>query len=416
MTVSLAVLRPRLGLRSLRVSPGFAAVLGVLILLAARLLDFATLLDAARVQWRPLVSLTCIMIMTGVVLEVGAFDRLAEWLEARARGRSAKRTFTLVFALSVVTSALLNNDAAILTLTPLVVALTRRLYPGRTELTIAFAFAVFLAPGVAPFIVSNPMNMIVAEFGGLEFNSYAAVMLPISIAGALVTYLILRLVYRRELASISAPRAIEAPLPRRAGERSTVLLMISVFCAYPIAAMLGAQIVWVALAGAVAAIILSRVHNIATPKKLAAHVSLDVLAFLWGIFLVVKSLQTVGVAGALSGVYHDAAIALPSGGGRQLATIGVLSTIGSAIIDNHPMALLNMMALDAAHGARPLLAALVGGDLGPRLLPIGSLAGLLWMELLRRSGVEIGVVRFVRVGTLALLPTLTISLLLLWLL
>src|SRR5256885_292200 len=83
------------------------------------------------------------------------------------------------------------GSAAVL-LPPLVVALTRRLYPGRPGVTEAFAFAVFLAPGVAPLVVSNPMNMIVAEYAGIRFNAYAAVMLPLSVAGALATWLILR--------------------------------------------------------------------------------------------------------------------------------------------------------------------------------------------------------------------------------
>jgi arsenical pump membrane protein len=89
------------------------------------------------------------------------------------------------------------------------------------------------------------------------------------------------------------------------------------------------------------------------------------------------------------------------------------SAVGSALVDNHPMSILNMLALE---GKRPLLAALIGGDIGPRLLPIGSLAGLLWMDLLRRSGVELRVRTFVRVGTLILLPTLALSLaMLIWL-
>jgi arsenical pump membrane protein len=74
------------------------------------------------------------------------------------------------------------------------------------------------------------------------------------------------------------------------------------------------------------------------------------------------------------------------------------------------------MALGDRSGRTPLLAALVGGDIGPRLLPIGSLAGLLWMDLLRRSGVEISIGRFVRLGTLVLLPTLSLKLAMLWLL
>src|SRR5690349_9310341 len=188
-TVGLAVTRPRLG--RYRVTPGAAAVAGVLALVAARLLTPHMMLEAARVQWRPLVTLTSIMILTGVVQEVGAFERLAAHIEQRTRTRSAASAFTLVFVLAAATPSLLNNDAAILILTPLVVALTRRLYPRRPEITMAFAFAVFLAPGVAPFIVSNPMNMIVAEYAGLGFNAYAIVMVPLSLVGALLTYAVL---------------------------------------------------------------------------------------------------------------------------------------------------------------------------------------------------------------------------------
>ena len=100
---------------------------------------------------------------------------------------------------------------------------------------------------------------------------------------------------------------------------------------------------------------------------------------------------------------------------RELGIVGVMAALGSAAVDNHPMSILNMMALGAHGGSRPLLAALVGGDIGPRLLPIGSLAGLLWMSLLRRDGVEVRIGTFVRLGTLVLLPTLALSLALLWL-
>jgi Na+/H+ antiporter NhaD/arsenite permease-like protein len=47
----------------------------------------------------------------------------------------------------------------------------------------AFVFAVFLAPGVAPFVISNPMNMIVAEYAGIGFNQYAVVMAKARIVG-----------------------------------------------------------------------------------------------------------------------------------------------------------------------------------------------------------------------------------------
>jgi len=407
LTVSLAVLRPKI--QAWRFSPGSAAALGVLVLLVTGLLTPAAMLDAARVQWRPLIALTSIMIMTGVVQEVGAFERLAAWIEQRARTRSTAHTFTVVFALAAITPAFLNNDAAILILTPLVIALTRRLYPRAPAVTLAFAFAVFLAPGVAPFIVSNPMNMIVAEFAGLGFNTYAAVMVPLSLAGAALTYLVLRWIYRDLLATTRAAPAPRTTIHPRAGERPAVLLMLAVLCAYPIAGWYGAPTWIVAAAGALGAIAISQTHSVAPLPKVASHVSLDILVFLWGIFLVVRGLEAVGVVDWITHIYATA----PAGSHRELVTIGGVSALGSALIDNHPMSILNTFAIGTTHGAKPLLAALVGGDIGPRLLPIGSLAGLLWMDLLRRAGVELGVGRFVKVGTLVLLPTLAASLALL---
>ena len=61
------------------------------------------------------------------------------------------------------------------------------------------------------------------------------------------------------------------------------------------------------------------------------------------------------------------------------------------------------------------LAALVGGDLGPRLLPMGSLAGLLWIEMLHRMGIEIRTPQFIRIGFFVTVPALVTSLVTLWL-
>ena len=411
VTVALAVSRPRLGLRDLRVTPGAAALFGVFVLFATGLLSIHDMVTSARIQWQPLLALTCIMTMTGVVQEVGAFDRLAQWIEVHARRTSATRAFLLVFVLGVVTASLLNNDSAILLLTPLVIPLTRRLYPGNDAATEAFAFAVFLAPGVAPLVTSNPMNMIVAEFAGLNFNAYAAIMLPISAAGALLTYAIVALHYRRLLRSTTPAVAPVTIVQRHPGERPAALVLLAVFAGYPAVSALGGPIWTVALAGALVSLAIAKGYRVGPMRKVVSHVSPDILVFLWGVFLVVLGLRHVGVVEQLAAVYQAA----PAGSPRAIGTVGVVSALGSAIVDNHPMSIINMMALGSARGSVPLLAALVGGDIGPRLLPIGSLAGLLWMSLLRRGGVEIGIVKFVRLGTLVLLPTLALSLALLWL-
>jgi arsenical pump membrane protein len=75
------------------------------------------------------------------------------------------------------------------------------------------------------------------------------------------------------------------------------------------------------------------------------------------------------------------------------------------------MSVLNAFALDGMSdpGHAHAFAALIGGDLGPRLLPLGSLASLLWYDLLRRHDVAIPVSTFTRVGAILLVPSLLAS-------
>jgi arsenical pump membrane protein len=104
--------------------------------------------------------------------------------------------------------------------------------------------------------------------------------------------------------------------------------------------------------------------------------------------------------------------ASPTGDTARIALIGVVSAMGSAVLNNHPMAILNALAIQGtgAWTHQQVLAALIGGDLGPRLLPMGSLAGLLWFDSLRRLDVHPGLVRFVRIGVAVTVPALAVSL------
>jgi len=136
-------------------------------------------------------------------------------------------------------------------------------------------------------------------------------------------------------------------------------------------------------------------------------VSWEILPFLAGVLVVATALEGVGVVDALAHVYRDTPAPIP--------TIGVVAALGSALLNNHPMALLGAMAIERSGGGTPeILAALVGGDLGPRLLPIGSLAGLLWLATLRRAGVTVTFRQFVRTGAIVTLPALAVSIAVLW--
>lgn len=434
-SVSLAVGRPQVGPRW-QIGPASAAVAGVFCLLFSGIVRPADFAAAAAILWRPFITILSIMLTTAAARRAGVIDALAH-IAFAGRRLSARRLFPVVFVLSAATATLLNNDAAVLLLTPLVLIFVRSRYPGQPRLLPPFAFAVFMAAGVAPFVVSNPMNMIVASYAGLDFNAYTASMLPISLVGSLVTFLILRGWFALDL---SAEPATTASWPRwpsavRLGptQGRMLILLLAVLGSYPIVASIDGSAIWlVSAAGAALALLLVRQPAFAalrrgspqrearrrqpafvrlkadpTLEMVATGINWEILIFLPAVFVLAIGLRNVGVVDALAAIYAHAGIGL----------IGATAAIGSATLNNHPMAMMNMLALGdtPSAGHREVLAMLVGGDLGPRLLPIGSLAGLLWLESCRVLGVTISLGQFVKVGLALTVPTLAVSLSMLYL-
>lgn len=390
-----------------RIGPASAACLGVVVLMASGVVGWIDLVAGFNVLWRPFLTILSIMVTTTLAQRLGILDFFAGLIEPRP-GQSIETAFRSVFIFSVATATVLNNDAAVLLLTPLIVGLIRRCYPHRSDLAIPFAFAVFSAAGVAPLVISNPMNMIVAAYAGIGFNEYAARMAPIALAGWVTAYFMLSVIFRRELRSNEGGTSDSLGAPRLSRPAKQFLaVMVATLASYPALTYAGGPLWAVAVGSAIAGLWLCWQHRVASPKHVAAGLSWEILIFLFGIFIIVLGLQHVGLVGLITELYTSVV-----GSVAQVVVIGISSALGSAVMNNHPMAILNALAIHNLTGdtQQQMLAALIGGDLGPRLLPMGSLAGLLWLDSLQRQGIRISVSRFVLVGMAVTVPTLGLSL------
>ena len=403
----LVLTRPQIG--RVRVGPAHAAAAGVLLMLVTGIVGGSDIADAARLLWRPLVTVTAIMVMAACARSAGVLDQIARRVIGRAQG-STQRLFALVFFMCALTAAVLNNDAAILLLTPLVVILVRAAVPRATGARRAVRVLRVHVCRRCTVRRLEPdehdpgrrrryrVQQLRGEDGARSRSSVW-----------IVSFVVLQWIFRRDLAD-GGPAAAPAPVDSRLSGRQVAVLvvLIAVLGSYPLVAYLDGPIWVAAVTGAVLTLVLAAAGPDHLSSIVGREVSWETLGFLVGALVIAVGLRNAGVVDWLVDLYR----------GASLAAIGLTSAVGSAAINNHPMALINLVALDEVPrvGRDAYLAAMIGGDLGPRLLPNGSLAGLLWLASLRRLDVEIGVRRFAAVGVAVTVPSLGAALVLLYLL
>lgn len=416
VTVTLSLSRPRVG--RIRIQPALAALVGAFLTVTFGLLGPGELLGVLEFLALPVLTIVSLMTITIVSAQAGFFRQLAWSLAAGSRG-DARRLYRRLFFAGTLTGTFFTNDAAVLIFTPMVFTLVEEIgEPGWTrENRIPFYFAVlYVANLVGALVISNPINIIVADWFGIGFVEYALWMFLPAITSMGVTYAGLAFYFRDSL-----PRRFRMPDP---SFLPTVDGGFRLVCGAVLSATLlgffsepwtGIPVAFVALTGAVVLLLLTHARGTDPVGAVLGRVGWDAVTFVVGIFVVVNGLRSVGITDTLGALLLDAA-----GRGAQAgnAAAGGMAVVFSAVMNNHPTA--GLMAL--AVGDLPLpelsrelmaLSALIGGDLGPKMLPIGSLAALLWFRMLRQRGVEIGYGRYIRLGVPVTLAATALSLLVL---
>lgn len=412
LTVSLAIARPRVG--PLHLNHAHAGILGAVLVVCFGLVPFDQFLSALQLLSQPVVTIVSLMAITLIAEQAGVFNGLIRYITRVANG-DARKLFALLFICGLITGTLFTNDAAILIFTPLVFTMVEKVKePGWTRINkIPFYFGVlYVANMTGALVIANPINIVVAQIIDIGFTEYAVWMFAPALVSMLVSYFGLRWYFRKD---IPLTYAVPAQSPQNAqpnphARLCTAVLLITLL-GFFLQDISGVPTWGVAVIGA---LLLSSTHVFygnKAMKPIIKGIGWDVIAFLVGIFIVVLAVRNAGMAqhfsAALTGLAGDNVVSL-------IFTSGFAAAISSALIDNHPTA--DMMAwiiqdLPLPHLQQKIvaMAALIGGDLGPKMSPIGSLAALMWLRLLRERGVNIPYRLFLKINVPLALAAVLLS-------
>ena len=401
VTVGLSLRRPVLG--RFQIQPPVAAIIGACLALALGLVSPAELAEIFHLLRVPIITLISLMTMTLVAAQAGLFRLLAARVATWADG-DARKLFAALFFAGTLTGTFFTNDAAILIFTPLVFDLVEEVEdPSWTVASkIPFYFAVlYIANLVGPLVISNPINIIVASLFDIGFLEYASWMMLPALVSIVVSFLGLRFFFRSTLpATYRVPTAPPARTVHRGFLIVVALVLVVTLLGLFSEPWTGIPVWQVAAAGALTLTGLWWATERAPLRPIITGIGWDVIVFVLGIFVVATGLRNAGLTDLIGSILIDPAA--PNLFVGSLVT-GFVAAGFSAIMNNHPTASIMALAIQdlglSTDTSKFLaLSALIGGDLGPKMLPIGSLAALLWFRILRNRGVPISYGLYITVG------------------
>lgn len=423
LTLILVIWQPRgLGI-------GWSAMGGAVLALLTGVIGWADVPVVWDIVWDATFTFVALIVISLLLDEAGFFQWAALHV-ARWGGGNGRRLFPLVVVLGALIAAFFANDGAALLLTPIVMAILVRLnFPAAATLAFIVACGFVADTTSLPLVISNLVNIVSANYFGIGFDRYAAVMVPVNLVALVATLAVLWAYYGRRiparypLAQLEAPRtAIRDALVFRAAFPLLAVLLLAYFVlaplGVPVAAVTGAAaLVLLALAG--------RWHRggggaVVSVRKVLGEAPWQIVVFSLGMYLVVYGLRNAGLTDHLAGVLEWLA-----GHGLWAATIGtgLGAALISSVMNNMPGVLVGALAIEQAQGIPPAIreamvyANVIGCDLGPKFTPIGSLATLLWLHVLARKGTTITWGQYMKVGLVITPPVLlaVLAALALWL-
>ena len=424
-----------------------AAVGGVVAMLALNYYDTGDTLTLAEVttmiDWETIGLLLGMMVMVGILSNTGVFEYFAV-LSYKKSGGSIWTLVVILCSVTAVLSAFLDNVTTMLLLTPVTIQLAKVL--DIKPIPLLISEVLFSNIGGAATMIGDPPNIMIgsglspdkiasAEGGkyaymsdyGVTFNDFIIEMGPGILMCIVPSFMLLKWYYAdefsgsriRDVAELESKYGIkDAKMLKVAG--FILILVILNFFLHPITHI---AVSWIALVGAVVMLLATDRHELEEPLH---HVEWTTLLFFAGLFVLVHSLQYMGVI-AFIGEYVERAIAFfgsDTGDGQTVRLAAAIlivlwvSAVASAFIDNIPYtATMIPIVLQIADNLGdyllgPLIWALAfGACLGGNGTLIGASANVVTAGMSEEAGYPISFNEFFKAGfPIMILTTFIVSL------
>lgn len=385
----------------IHISRASGALLGAV---AMPLLGVLTPQEAyAAIDMNTIVFLLGMMIIVAYLEISGFFEILELFILKRARSRTS--LLALVVLSSGLLSAVFMNDTICLMFTPVIVRLAQRLELSPAPYLIALATSANI--GSAMTLIGNPQNMLIGIRSQISFVGFWVALLPVSVGGLLLGFVLIQWVYRREL---QGPIKLLNDLQEYSElkvHRGLLIISLGVMLLLLVLLILGNPPQWMAISCAALLILFGSNR----PHRPLQRVDWPILVVFAGLFIVMHGVEKAGLVDLM--VSHMGNWLT----NHNLLNLSIATLIISNLVSNVPAVLL-LSPLIGAAGAVKLawLALAMASTFAGNLTLIGSAANLIVLESAERHGARLGFFEYLKVGLPLTLLTLGLGVLVLYVL
>ncbi|NIK78962.1 arsenical pump membrane protein [Paenibacillus castaneae] len=410
------------------VNEAIPATVGAIIVILCGSVSLADLGQITETISGAAVTIIATIVMAIVLESFGFFYWAAELLTRKAKG-SGIRLFWLTNLFCFLMTLFVNNDGSILITTPILLILLQNMgLKNHQKIPYLLSGALIATASSAPIGVSNIVNLIALKIVHMDLYMHTAMMfIPASLGLALLSLLLFATFYRvlpKKLPPAARWNLLPGSHPlkeivttenRTAFMRNILIFVLSVRLSLFAASYIHFPVSLMAVIGSSLLLAWRWIFLKIPPTDMIKKTPWYILLFAFSMYVIIYGLNNIGLTEWLIQLLQP----IVSGSLLNASVLmGTLLSVLSNLFNNHPALMVGTLTL-MSMGLDPLtlkiayLASVIGSDIGSLLLPIGTLATLMWMHIIRKGGVKISWGQYLKVTSFVIPITVIFTLIIL---